>query len=346
MSHARLVLLVPLSVISLLVIICPALLGESLASSAQDLDTATLATTGNSSFSNVNNPTVNSTSNATQTDSSYGTGAGLLQIKYTGLIRSDISPDVAQLLGLNDSYPGVIVTEVIPGSPADEAGVRGANMTRAMDGEIVRLGGDIIVAVDGNASVVEDEEAFMNYLQNEKFVGNNITLTILRDGKVNEVEMTLGSLPRFFWYVDDDEGIRILYPSDWRVSDTSLGSGDVIKFFSPEENADLGVPSAAVLIKVSPANGMTLDEVAAQLMEGTPGTRMLDIRGTELSGLQTYESIFYEYGANRTLKVKSIFTLNDDQIYRINFATDIPKYDDYLPMVDEMLKSFEFTKTD
>ena len=346
MSSARLVLLVPSSVISLLVIICPALVGNSLASSVQESDIANLTTTSNSSLSNVTDPTLNSTLNATQTDSLYGTGAGLLQEKYTGLIRSDISPAVAELLGLDDTYPGVMVMEVTPGSPADEAGLRGANMTRAVDGEIVRLGGDIVVAVNGNASVVEDDQAFVDYLQNEKLVGDNITLTVLRDGNVNEVELTLGSLPQFFWYVDDDEGIRILYPSDWRVSDSNLGPSDVIRFFSPEENAELGQSSAAVLIKVSPANGMTLDEFAAQLMEGTPGTRVLDIRGTELSGLQAYERVFYEYGANRTLKVKSVFTLNDDQLYRINYAADIPKYDDYLPMVDEMLKSFEFTKAD
>lgn len=344
MSNAKLILLVSSSVISLLVTICLALLSESLASPVQESEIGTL--TSNSSSSNVTDLTLNSTLNATQTDSPYGTGAGLLQEKYTGLIRSDISPAVAELLGLDDTYPGVMVTEVIPGSPAEKAGIKGANMTRAVDGEIVRLGGDIVVAVDGNSSVVEDDEAFVEYFQNEKLVGENITLTVLREGKVNEIELTLGSMPEFSWYVDNDEGIRVLYPSDWRVPDNNLGREDVIKFFSPEENTELDLSSAAVLIKVFPANGRTLDEIATQLMEGTPNTRMLDIIGTELSGLQAYESIYYEYGANRTLKVKSTITLNDDQLYQINFAADTSKYDDYLPMVDEMLRSFEFTRAD
>lgn len=346
MSQARLLLLVPSSVIFLLVVSCPALLGESLASSVQESDIVNLATTSNSSLSNVTDPTLNSTLNVTQADSLYDARAGLLQVKYTGLIRSDISPDVALELGLNDTYPGVMVTEVIPGSPADEAGIRGADLTRAVDGEIVRLGGDIIVAIDGNTSVAKDDEAFIEYLQNEKLVGDNITLTFLRDGLVDETNLTLGPLPEFFWYIDDDEGIRIQYPSDWRVSDNNLGRNDVIKFFSPEENTELGVSVAAILVKVEPASGITLDEIAAQQMEGTPNTRMLDIGGTELSGLQAYESIFYEYGANRTLKVKSTFALNDDQIYRINYAADTSKYDDYLPMIDEILRSFEFTKAD
>lgn len=331
---------------SLCLVICLSLLGDSLASSIQELDNATLTTSVNSSLANVDTSSLNSISNVTQTDSLYDAGAGLLQEKYTGLIRSDISPDVAQELGLNDTYPGVMVVEVIPGSPADEAGVKGANMTRAVNGEIVRLGGDIIVEVDGNASIVEDDEAFVDYLQNEKLVGDNVTLTVLRDGKANELELTLRSLPQFFWYIDNDEGIRILYPTDWTVSDRNLEPDEVIKFFSTEENPELGLSTAAVFINVFPANGMTLDEYAAQLMEGIPNTRMLDIRGTEISELQAYESIFYEYGDNRTLKVKSTATLSDDQIYRINFAADSYRYDDYLPMADEMLRSFEFTKDD
>ena len=90
-------------------------------------------------------------------------------------------------------------------------------MSRAVGGEIVRLGGDIIVAVDGNSSVAKDDIAFVNYLQNEKQVGENISLTFLRDGIVNETDLTLSSLPDFFRYIDDDEGIRMEYPSDRRV---------------------------------------------------------------------------------------------------------------------------------
>jgi hypothetical protein len=315
----------------------------STASFIQIVDASTLLA-NDSSLSTNTSTASNVISTVTQMNSQYDPGAGLLQFRYTGLIRSDISPDVAEQLGLNDTNPGVMVIEVIPGSPADMAGIRAANMTRAVDGEIVRLGGDIIVAVDGNASVAKDDDAFVDYLQNEKLIGDNVTLTFLRDGKVDEVEMTLGSLPDFFWYIDDDEGIRMQYPSDWRVSDTNLGRNDVIKFFSPEENTDLGVATAAVLVKVAPAGEITLDEVAAQEMEGASKTRALDIGGTELSGLQAYESIFYEYGANRTLKVMSTFTINDDQLYRINYAADTSKYDDYLPAIEEMLRSFEFTK--
>jgi hypothetical protein len=299
---------------------------------------------------------INSTTNATslstsdvpledsQSDSKNANAsmAGMLQVRYTGLIRSDIDPEVAKALGLNDTSPGVMVTGVIPGSPAEKAEIRGADTKRAVDGEIVRLGGDIIVGVDGNGSVTSEDESFVDYLQNEKFVGDNITLNILRDGKINEIDLTLTALPDFFWYIDTDEGIKIKYPSDWTVSDRNLKRNDIIKFFSPEFDSGSETATAAVFLKISPSSGISLDELAARENEGTQNTRVLEDRGTDLAGLQAYEIIYYEYDPDRTLKVKSIFTIEDDDIYRINYAADVSTFDDYLPMVEEMIQSFQF----
>ena len=43
-------------------------------------------------------------------------------------------------------------------------------------------------------------------------------------------------------------------------------------------------------------------------------------------------------------KPKVQFSLMDDQIYTINFIADPSRYDDYLPMVEEMIKSFRFDR--
>ncbi|MGH9926986.1 MAG: hypothetical protein ACRD5B_16585, partial [Nitrososphaeraceae archaeon] len=40
--------------------------------------------------------------------------AGLLQIPYTGLVRNQITPEIASMLGLNGSTFGMIVSEVMP----------------------------------------------------------------------------------------------------------------------------------------------------------------------------------------------------------------------------------------
>ena len=272
------------------------------------------------------------------------TDMGTFQLKYTGLVRSEISPEVATALGLNDTFPGFIITDVLTDSPAEKAGIRGANSIRMIEGEMVRLGGDIIDLVYHNSTVVKDNEALVEYLENQKRVGENITLTLLRDGAIRETNLTLSSLPEYLWYTDVDEGIRIKYPVDWDIGDLNLAKDEIIKFFSPENNPQTNFPAAAVFVNLFPSEGVTLDELAIREEEGSENTRTLDVRGTELSMAQAYESIYYEYMGNTTLKNKSVFTIEDDQIYRISFVADPTSYENYLPMFEEMLRSFRIDK--
>jgi hypothetical protein len=304
-------------------------------------------TEASSSQQNISNATTASPSSSSSGNESFpdnSGSAGKLQTRYTGIIRSDISAEVARALGLNETYPGIMVTEVIPNSPAETAGLRGANQVRTIEGDTVRFGGDIIIAIDGNRSAAADRDAFLNYLRNEKTFGENITLTILRNGQVGQANLTITPLPEYFWYIDQDEGIRIQYPSDWEASHADLGRGAIIRFLSPEVDPDTGEATVRVVLSALPSAGVSLEEQALREREGSPTTRNVDVRARELSGEQAYESIFYDYGGNATQKVKSVFSIRDGQIYTINYISDPSRYDDYLPMFEEMVKSFRFDR--
>ena len=93
-----------------------------------------------------------------------------------------------------------------------------------------------------------------------------------------------------------------------------------------------------------PSEGITLDEFALREREGSPDIRNLNVKAREISDQQGYESIFFNYGENRTSKAKSVFTAQGNQIYIIDFVADPSKYDDYLPMVEEIIKSFRFDR--
>ena len=54
-------------------------------------------------------------------------------------------------------------------------------------------GGDIVVAIDGKT--VRRPEEFIAYLELNKKAGENVTLTILRDGQQRDVQVTLGERP-------------------------------------------------------------------------------------------------------------------------------------------------------
>jgi hypothetical protein len=292
------------------------------------------------------NNVTSSSSYLNTTGTETGPYPGTLQIPYTGLARYHMTPAISKLFGLNETTYAMLVTRVEPGSPAAEAGIRSGNVTTNLLGDVVKVGGDIILGVDSNSSLVRNNDAFVNYLQNEKRVGENVTLNILRDGQINDVELTIGAVPRFLWYENIDEGIRMKYPSDWRADESDLSKQDIVKFFSPETTdvSNSTLPIAGSFVKVTPT-ASSLDDVASVQQEGTANTRTLDMFLTNVSNLPGYEIVFYDYSdRDRTLKILSVFTIKDGQMYRINFAVDPPKYDDYLPLAREMIESFQFTK--
>jgi S1-C subfamily serine protease len=89
---------------------------------------------------------------------------------------------------------GVVITEVRPGSPADDSDLEAASGTTTVDGEQVPTGGDVIVEVDGDAVATTAE---LQSAVDAKKPGDTLMLTILRDGERRMVTVTLGTRPDF-----------------------------------------------------------------------------------------------------------------------------------------------------
>jgi S1-C subfamily serine protease len=90
---------------------------------------------------------------------------------------------------------GAMVNEVVPGGPAAKAGLRGAERTVRVDGEQYAVGGDIIVAIDGQA--IEEFEDLQEIVAAKK-PGDVLTLDVRRNGGRDKVEVkvTLGDQPQ------------------------------------------------------------------------------------------------------------------------------------------------------
>lgn len=90
--------------------------------------------------------------------------------------------------------PGPVVAQVAPRGPAAEAGLRGFSQSAVLDRDGQRVGvaieADVIVAVDG-----EPTPGFYELLAviREKEVGQRVTLTVQRGGRVVELELELGA---------------------------------------------------------------------------------------------------------------------------------------------------------
>ena len=111
---------------------------------------------------------------------------------WLGISGLSIDPDLSGILHLPVSS-GFLIENVIHNSPADIAGLHGFSQNETIDGTKYEVGGDIIIGVDGNPiSQIED---ILNYLQENKNVGDKITLQIIRDGKKMDVNLTLQERP-------------------------------------------------------------------------------------------------------------------------------------------------------
>jgi len=117
---------------------------------------------------------------------------GSFQHPWLGVAGRDMTPGIADRLGLEEPR-GFLVMEVVAGSPAAAAGIRGGDEDATIDGMPVKLGGDVIVGVDNQT--VRKIDDILVYLQREKTVGDELQLTILRDGQEMNVAAVLGARP-------------------------------------------------------------------------------------------------------------------------------------------------------
>jgi S1-C subfamily serine protease len=91
-----------------------------------------------------------------------------------------------------DVADGAAITEVRPGTPAADAGLRAATGTSRVDGRQVPTGGDVIVAFDGDDISTSAE---LQSTVDAKQPGDNVSITVLRGGERTTVQVTLGSRP-------------------------------------------------------------------------------------------------------------------------------------------------------
>ena len=117
---------------------------------------------------------------------------GEVEHAFIGISGGTVTPELAKALNLPVDE-GVIVQVVVKGSPADKAGLEAGDTSATIDGEEVKLGGDIITEVDGKPLKSMDE--LVEVIQ-ESQPGDELKLTILRGDKEKTAEVTLGTQPK------------------------------------------------------------------------------------------------------------------------------------------------------
>lgn len=111
---------------------------------------------------------------------------------WLGISGTDLSLDLVEAMDL-PVQRGAIVLSVTPDSPADKAGLRGSSKTVQKAGRELQVGGDVIIAIDRQQ--VQQFEDILVYILRDTEVGQEVTLTIIRDGREQSVQVKLGERP-------------------------------------------------------------------------------------------------------------------------------------------------------
>jgi S1-C subfamily serine protease len=109
-----------------------------------------------------------------------------------GVSGVDMTYYIAEEIGTTTTY-GWLIVQVSPSSGAGNAGLIGGNRQVVVIDEVVLIGGDIIIEIDGNK--VTNGDYFISYLEENTIPGQIVNLTIIRDNQKLTVPVELGRRP-------------------------------------------------------------------------------------------------------------------------------------------------------
>src|ERR1700686_4693323 len=105
-----------------------------------------------------------------------------------GVSTIPVDPQLADQMGLAADY-GLLILQVMPGGAADNAGLHGGNERAFLGNTPIMLGGDLIVAIDGQK--IEDQQELAEVMNNHR-AGDSVRVTIYRGKRKMDVTVTLG----------------------------------------------------------------------------------------------------------------------------------------------------------
>lgn len=113
---------------------------------------------------------------------------------WLGIAGTDVTPDIAKVLEL-DQTRGFLVISVSPQSPAKLAGILGGDSSTSINGRPITLGGDIILKIDNKD--VKNIHEILSYIEDNKNVGDNLIVTVLRNGILQTINVVLEANPNY-----------------------------------------------------------------------------------------------------------------------------------------------------
>jgi S1-C subfamily serine protease len=111
---------------------------------------------------------------------------------YIGVKTEDLTPSIARQFG-DGVRRGAVIASVVPGSPGDRAGLRGATEERFFRGQSVSRGGDVVVAINGLP--VRSADDLIRIIAERLDPGDATVFSVVRGRQRRDVRVVLGERP-------------------------------------------------------------------------------------------------------------------------------------------------------
>jgi S1-C subfamily serine protease len=111
---------------------------------------------------------------------------------WLGASGTDMSLGIAHTMNTNVTY-GWLITQITSGGPADKAGLRAGTAQVQVSGTSVRVGGDIITAING--ARIRNTDDLLAYLEECTLPGQTISVVVVRSNETLTLSLVLGARP-------------------------------------------------------------------------------------------------------------------------------------------------------
>jgi S1-C subfamily serine protease len=110
---------------------------------------------------------------------------------FVGVRIRPVTPAIAEAIEMSEAR-GLLVTQILDDGPA-EGILRGGTEDRLVDGTSVRVGGDVLLEIDGEP--LRTTEDLGSYLALNTRPGEEVTFSVRRDGSTVTLDLELGTRP-------------------------------------------------------------------------------------------------------------------------------------------------------
>ncbi len=149
-------------------------------------------------------------------------------------------------------------------------------------------------------------------------------------------------------YESPAHGIRIQYPDGWQIMIESPSNSSLsLRFNSPLEN-DNDTYRENVLFEINTISNNTAlynytSAAITSYLESYPDLKFSEVSSTNLTNAAIPAYKLVASHTQDALDFMQIFAINEDKVYTITYTSETTRYSTYLPIIEEMINSFEVT---